>query len=252
MKAQNETSRTKPGDGNYVIGPYNVSEQKLQAFSNKYNFNQFPIIWDGTVIAHKYPDGPTFYMNDIVTQTLREPTAATTGMDYAYDETENDGWELRTHLNGSVGVEGLTKFTVGNAPFYLKWRFSIDDVSGTDDCAIGFCKDEAHDAAIDNKDEMACLNVISGNITIETILNGGATTTTDTTDNWADGESHTLEVYVSKVGVVTYKIDGAAPTTTAAFSFDTNEVVTPFFYFLQAADPEVAALILQEFECGLQ
>ena len=173
-------------------------------------------------------------------------------MDYAYDETENDGWELRTQLNGSAGVEGLTKFTVGNAPFYLKWRFSIDDVSGTDDCAIGFCKDEGHDAAIDNKDEMACLNVISGNITIETILNGGATTTTDTADNWADGESHTLEVYVSKAGVVTYKIDGAAPTTTKAFSFDTNEVVTPFFYFLQAANPEVAALILQEFECGLQ
>ena len=103
-----------------------------------------------------------------------------------------------------------------------------------------------------NYDEMAALNVISGNINIETILNGGATTTTDTTNNWTDTAIHELEVRVSAAGVVTYKIDGVDPLVTAAFTFDDAEVVVPFFYTLQAADPEAADISLIEFECGLQ
>ena len=83
---------------------------------------------------------------------------------------------------------------------------------------------------------MAVLNVISGDITIETVLNNGTTTSTDTTDNWANTEVHSLKVLVSKAGAVTYKIDGVAPSTTATFSFDAGEVVTPMMYVLQASD----------------
>jgi hypothetical protein len=43
---------------------------------------------------------------------------------------------------------------------------------------------------------------------------------------------------------VTYLIDGVAPTTTAAFSFDSGEVVVPFFFFLQATtSPGIVELI---------
>ena len=77
------------------------------------------------------------------------------------------------------------------------------------------------------------------------------TTTTDTTDNWADGETKTLEVYVAKSGAVTYKVDGATPTTVAAFSFDSGEVVVPFFYFLHAQTTPGAMHLLSR-ECGLQ
>jgi hypothetical protein len=99
---------------------------------------------------------------------------------------------------------------------------------------------------------MACLNVISGNIEIETILNGGATTTTDTTDNWANDGEHTLEIYVSAAGVVTYKIDGVAPTVTAAFTFDPAEVVVPFFFMLHATASQAGAVLLESWEVGLQ
>jgi hypothetical protein len=102
---------------------------------------------------------------------------------------------------------------------------------------------------LDDYDEMAVLNVISGNITIETILNGGSTTSTDTTDNWADAATHELEVRVSAAGVVTYKIDDAAPTVTAAFTFDAGEVLIPFMFFLQANGAQTGALNLIEFEC---
>lgn len=181
------------------------------------------------------------------TQTIVSPVAVTGGLNIGMDQTADDGVELTQGiLARAPGV-----FTVGDPAFYAKAKFSIADVSGTDDCAFGFRKLEAYQAAIDNYDEMAALNVISGNITIETILNNGATTSTDTTDNWADTETHTLEVYVSAAGVVTYMIDGAAPTTTAAFTFDTGEVVIPFLYFLN--DTDLAGEVnLISWEVGLQ
>jgi len=167
------------------------------------------------------------------TQTITAPTWASTGLDVGMDQTADDGVEL---TNG-ITSRSKAAFTVGtDGPFYLEVTFSIADVSGTDDCAIGFRKAEAYQANLDDYDEMACLNVISGAINIETILNNGATTTTDTTDTWADAASHTLKVLVDGNGAVTYQIDGVAPTTTAAFSFDSAEVVVPFFYFLNDTD----------------
>lgn len=182
------------------------------------------------------------------TQTIVAPSMGTGGLDISLDAADNDGAEFCLGINAAnKGV-----FVVGTSPaFYAKMRFAIADVSDTDDCAFGFRKVEAYQANIDDYDEAACLNVIAGDIKIETILNGGGTTTTDTTDNWADTATHTLEVYVSAAGVVTYKIDGSAPTTTAAFTFDDGEVVVPFFYFLHAA-ASTAGIVLKEFECGLQ
>ena len=190
----------------------------------------------GDTTLHQYADGFECTLYPIVAQDNDAPAMTTTGADYSYEQDDDDGIEWRMSDNTCKGREGIDRFTVGKQAFSAELELSIADVSGTDDCAFGFAKVEAHQAAIDNRDEMAVLNVISGNITIETILNGGATTSTDTTDDWADLAIHRLKVLVSKAGAVTYQIDGAAPTTTAAFSFDAGEVVTPSFYLLQAAD----------------
>ena len=170
---------------------------------------------------------------------------AATGCSVAGDQTDNDGREVA--FAGGITSKAPRAYTVGTA-FYARLRFSIATVAGTDDCAFGFRKAEAAQANLDDYDEMAVLNVISGNITIETILNGGATATTDTTDDWADAGIHELRVDVSAAGVVTYKIDGAAPTVTAAFSFDAGETVIPFLFFLQANASQTGALVLEEFE----
>lgn len=194
-------------------------------------------------------DKNTWEYHVLGTQTILGPTLGTYGLNIVQDETANDGTEY------TLGIKSFNKgvFTVGtDAAFYAKLKFYIDDVSGTDDCAFGFRKLEAYQANIDDYDEMAALNVISGNITIETILNDAATIVTDTTDDWPDTGIHTLEVFVSSAGEVTYKIDGGDPTVTAAFTFDDAEVVIPFFYQLAAADPEAAAVELIYFECGLQ
>ena len=200
----------------------------------------------GDTTLHQYADGLAFTLYPIVAQDIDSPAASTSGMDYGYEQDDDDGIEWRMSDNTCKGREGVDRFTVGKQAFSAELTFSIEDVSGTDDCAFGFAKVEAHAAAIDNRDEMAVLNVISGDINIETILNNGATTTTDTTDNWADTATHSLKVAVDIAGAVTYKIDGNDPTTTAAFSFDIGEVVTPSFYMLQAGDL-TGAVVFEKF-----
>lgn len=164
-------------------------------------------------------------------QTKIMPTWATAGLTLDLDAADDEGAEYSAPIEAASPLE----FVVGTEECSFFVEVTIADVSDTDDCAFGFRKKEAYQANLDDYDEMACLNVISGDINIETILNGAATTTTDTTDNFADTETHTLEVRVDINGAVTYLIDDAAPTTTAAFSFDAGEVLIPFAYVLNAA-----------------
>lgn len=195
-----------------------------------------------------FPD-TAFEYHILGTQTITAPKISASGLDLgSMDATDNDGLEL----NHGVLSSQIPSFTIGtDAAFFLRARFSIADVSGTDDCAVGFRKVEANQANIDDYADMAVLNVISGDIKIETIVGGAATTTTDTTDNWADTETHELKILVSAAGVVTYQIDGSAPTTTAAFTFTDALNVMPFFYLLNATDLH-GAIPLMEWECGYQ
>ncbi|KKL64956.1 hypothetical protein LCGC14_2159770, partial [marine sediment metagenome] len=87
-------------------------------------------------------------------------------------------------------------------------------------------------------------------VNLETILNGGGTTTTDTTEtDVVDAGAHTYGIHVSAAGVVTYTFDGSAPTAVAAFTFDDGEVVVPFFFFLSNTTP--SNCIITDWEVGL-
>ena len=181
-------------------------------------------------------------------QTILVPGFSATGYDWSFDQTDDEGIEVNF---GGIVSSSPKSYTIGtDDDFFARLKFTIADVSGTDDCAFGFRKVEAYQANIDDYADAAFLNVISGNINIETILNGTATTTTDTTENWADAAAHELEVRV-KGRVASYRIDGAPPTRNAAeFQFDAAEVLTPFFYFLHSSDV-AGAVEHVAFECGL-
>lgn len=174
---------------------------------------------------------------------------ASTGCSVAGDQTDNDGREVS--FAGGITSRAPRAYVVGRA-FWARLKFSIATVAGTDDCAFGFRKAEAYQTNLDDYDEMAVLNVISGNITIETILNGGSTASTDTTDNWADAETHELKVLVAADGTVTFQIDGNDPTVSADFSFDAGETVIPFLFFLQANASQTGAIVLVEFESSYE
>jgi hypothetical protein len=90
------------------------------------------------------------------------------------------------------------------------------------------------------------------NIVLCTELNSGGQTLTNTTDAWGgDGATKTLKVLVSAAGVVTYTINGAAPSVTAAFTFDNGDVVAPFIRIEHGAVAP-GAVNLVSMKCGFQ
>jgi len=188
-----------------------------------------------------------FEYHIIGTNTKIAPIISANGLVADLDDATAEGIEITQ----GITARSPSAFTVGTDTFYLKVKFTLVDITGTDDCAVGFRGDEAYQAAIDDYNDMAALNVIAGAIKIETIDDNATTTTTDTTDTWADTETHSLEVYVDSDGAVTYMIDGAAPTTTAAHSIDTGDVVVPFFHFLNASDV-CETVTISYWECGIQ
>lgn len=179
-------------------------------------------------------------------QTLLGPLMDTTTgtLDVSQDQTDDEGVQ---YIFGGLTTGNPFKHTVPNLPTTVGSRpteialdLEIADVSGTDDCAFGFRKLEAVQANIDDYDEMAAINVISGTIFTETILNNGATVATSSGVTWADGARKRLRLtldgrrvryYVKPQGGTEVEINSGT-----VFRFDAGEVVVPFFYFLQTAD----------------
>ena len=192
----------------------------------------------------------TFITTPVATQSLIAPLIAATGLDVAGDQADDDGREIDFSGCGAAIVPSKC-YKVGAGAFYGKLKFSLADVSGTDLCMFGFRKSAAHNADATAYTDMAVLNVVSGAISVSTNLNSAGISTTDTTDDWADTETHELEVYVSNAGVATFKIDGAAPTVTAAVTLDTGDTFIPFFQFLQAVNL-CDTMILINLEVGLE
>lgn len=193
--------------------------------------------------------GNVFSIIGIVGQTLTGPAWDNPGIDIAMDQTENDGFEMCS----GIGAANPVKYTVGTDPaFFFKVRMTLTTVAGNDVLLVGFRKREAYQADYNDYDEMAALNMVSGDINGAQILNNDTTDTDDTGDDWADGETHTLCVKVSSAGVVTYEIDDADPTTDpSAFTFDGAEVVVPFIHYLHDSTKN-AGMVVLEWECGYQ
>lgn len=177
------------------------------------------------------------------TQTIVCPIMTTAGLDISLDQTDNDGAEYVPGILADSRRQGCFKVGTDTA-FFTRFKIKIADVSGTDDLCLGFRKAEAFQAAVDNYDEGAWVNVILGDIYTEKILNNAATVATDSTLNWADGETKTVEVQVSLAGVVTFYVDGVLLSTAVAMTFDAAELVIPMIYFLQATtSPGVVTLL---------
>lgn len=166
------------------------------------------------------------------TQTIVAPTFSAPGLNITMDQTDNDGVEV---TNG-IDADQRVAFTIGEDQFFGECTITIADVSGTDDCAFGFRTAESYQANIDDYNNMAVLNVISGTVTLETILNNGATSSTSTGVTVADGVSVTLRIEVLTDGSCTYFVNGNEVLATNAFKFDTTDVVVPFIFFLHSTD----------------
>jgi len=166
-------------------------------------------------------------------QTIIAPVMEADGLLISLDLTDDEGAEY------SWGVLGNNKhtYTIGTSEaFYCEFQLKLADVTGCDPVYIGFRKQEAYQADYTTYTDFALIGVEetqnSALTTIATNLNAAGATYTNTTDAWADGETHRVGVYVSAAGVVTFTIDGVAPTATATFTFDNGDVVMPCIYGL--------------------
>jgi hypothetical protein len=180
--------------------------------------------------------------SNIGTQTITKPVFSASGLEIGLDKTNTEGAEY--NLGATARSPGAC--VIGTDACYVLAKATITTVAGLTEFAVGFRNDGAYAPAIDNYTDMAVLNANAGTINIETIDDNGATTTTDTEDAWADGETHTFGVYISAAGVVTYTIDGAAPPPTAAHTIDSGDVVVPFVYAIQSATTSAVNLVYLE------
>lgn len=103
-------------------------------------------------------------------------------------------------------------------------------VANVGECAVGFRKAEDFQALIDDYDEMACVNVQTGTVNIETILNGNTTVTTDTGETVANSVYFVTEVRTRGRDVFFYHNGQKFET---GFQFDVGEKIVPFAHFLQ-------------------
>lgn len=167
------------------------------------------------------------------------PYVSADGLECPLDADVTDGMTAG-EITAGILSSSKSAFTVGtDEDFYVEATIKVDDITDLDQMILGFRKAEAYQAEPDNYDELAAIHVgetgatvADGQINLMTILNGGDTSYTDTTEtDWADGGEHTLRIIVRKSGAVEFLYDGAAPTVTASFTFDAAEVVVPFFFY---------------------
>ncbi len=162
-------------------------------------------------------------------QTIIAPRMGTTGLLTSLDLTNAEGAEY----NFGNNPNNKFAFTIGtSAAFYMELAVNAADVGGLDPFVCGFRKQQANAATFTDYTDFATIGARATTaadvIVLQTDLNNAGETITNTTDAWTDGQTKTFRILVSAAGVVTYTIDGVAPTVTAAFTFDNGDVVTPF------------------------
>jgi pectin methylesterase-like acyl-CoA thioesterase len=169
-------------------------------------------------------------------QTIIGPRMNTTGLLTSLDLTNAEGAEY----NFGVNATNKHAYTIGTSPaFFIELSVNAADIGGLDPFMVGFRKQQANDATLANYTDFASIGARATTaadvIILQTQLNTGGVTITNTTDAWTDGQTKVFRVNVSSAGVVTYTINGVAPSVTAAFTFDSGDVVMPFIRHLFGA-----------------
>lgn len=190
-----------------------------------------------------------YIIEGAVAATDASGTAA--GLNLQGDSATGDNCGLEIVVGGTP-FGGGSACTIGEHAMTFDVTFHSDDFTDHDCVAIGFRKIEEFEAG-----HAAILAAASGDpeytdfvafgvqsaddVQIATRLNDGTAVFTDSTDATAASGNHRFKVSVSEAGVVTYEHIGAAameggtlaaPSTTAAFTFDTGDVVVPYITVL--------------------
>jgi hypothetical protein len=153
-----------------------------------------------------------FVTNTTATGTIT-PVATAVGIDLnGGSPGDNDEWTaVWGILEGTGGplIPGTTPAWKACA------TLTVEDVSGTDGCYLAVTSAGAHVDLSSNDPNYAsyvAIGPVSGTINVSDSTTGP----TSTTDAWADAATKALCILGTQAGVVTYTINGAAPTATDA------------------------------------
>jgi len=143
--------------------------------------------------------------------------------------TDADNWEI---WGGTLGAAGRP-LVVGTDPaFQFCVTMYVEDVSGSDATYCGFREASAAPVAAGSYADFGAVGHISGQY--GTLDEGGATDSGS--DAIADTETDIWCTMVSGAGVVTYTVDGVAPTTPGAQTLTDGLLVVPFCNLLHDAN----------------
>lgn len=181
-------------------------------------------------------DGCIMECYNIGTKTIIAPRMdATAGLLISLDLTDNEGAEY------NFGARNNAKhaYTIGSdAAFFMEAQVYAADLSGLEPFMLGFRKVAANNSDYTTYTDLYAIGLNNAtsatNVAIFDNLNGAGVSITNTGDAWTggDGGTVTLKILVSAAGVCTATIDGAAPSTPVAMTFDNADVVMPFIHFL--------------------
>ena len=196
-----------------------------------------------------------------------DASATAVGLNLQLDAetTDNCGMELSIGASSTVENDD-NKYIVGTHSGSIDVTFHTQDWTDYDCVSIGFRKVQAHQSA-----HSGVLAAASGDplytdfcafgiqsaddVQSATDLNDGGSGTvvyTDSTQAPADNHNHRLRVDLASDGSVTYShvssaIAGAgalaAPTVTAAFTFDSGDIVVPYLTTLKNGNADVELLL---------
>ena len=162
-------------------------------------------------------------------------------------------------ITEGISLSAKNLFTIGSTfPFYVQATFSAATLADVTDVIVGFRAASAYQATVfgaSGYTDYAFIGILGGGtpgeFQIQTQVGSAGNVVTDTTQHATAATSFTVRVNVSGAGVVTYLINGVAPTVTAAYTFTSSLNVVPCIYY-QAASGGHAEVDLIAYQCGLQ
>lgn len=192
--------------------------------------------------------------NTVALQAIAPQLSTTAGRGLNIDSATGANAAAMEITEGN-SVNSKNSFVIGTSPaFYVKATFNIATLNTIADVFVGFRKQQAYQATVPSGyTDYAVIGAHStvGEIELQTQVGSGGNTLTDTTNAISAATNFTVEVLVSGAGVVTYLLNGVAPTTVAAYTFTNALTVEPWIYFKSAAGAH-GEMDLVSYACGLQ
>lgn len=235
-----------------VINQYRYSDAiSRREWDQRYFFDQFNVnpvsaaVGGGAATGNAgdqnvlYTQHGAYEYNVIGTQVQLAPELDTFGLNLVQTATAGQGSEVCLGQNALCPAA----FVIGeDAAFFMRCQFKVSDTSGINPLIIGFRKVQAFDATLTNYTDYVAIGIEGtanpNTIFIDTQIGSGGAVQTNTTETWADTETHYLAIFVSATGLVSYQIDGQTPTAlpVAPYTFTSGLQVMPFIRTTQAAD----------------